>query len=239
MNKKDIEGLYFERFRERCLDLTGATVVPCEAPDFICCASDRNIGVEITRLFHGIDSGKFAPIAVHAFREKIIERSCRLYDAAGGEKVAIGVLFEDVSLKDHEAVARKLADLIGRFAHGMADDILITAEDDPSLSPEFLQIRIVHGSGHWTVSEVQVAPRLTPDLMQVTIHAKSSLEPTYRSKVDETWLLIVLDRYPLAGSLSVTDESLRATYTTPFDRVYLFLSMERELHRLEVSRCPG
>lgn len=45
MNNKQLDGFYFERFLALSPDLVGASIVPDEAPDFICrIAHSRALG---------------------------------------------------------------------------------------------------------------------------------------------------------------------------------------------------
>jgi hypothetical protein len=236
MTKKELERVYFDRLAALCPDLSGTTVESDEAPDFICKGSDRIIGVEVTRLFQNGGAGQPTPMAVFAFREQIVARAKEIYSGVGTELVRVGVLFEDIVLTDREAAARKLADHVVRLSRARPGDFVVSSDDEVSLSPEFALIRVIRGDGLWSVSEAQMASRLSPEILQEFIGAKSSLVPSYRTKAGEAWLLLVLDRYPLPGSFTVPESSLRSIYATPFDRVYLLLSMEQVLHRLSLTR---
>lgn len=235
VTKKEVERVYLDRFIEATGELRGANIIESESPDFLCTVAGRTIGLEVTRLFHDQRFGKHAPRAVHTFREQIVERARQLYMGTGRGGVHVGVPFEDCEIKDPEAAARKLAEFIAASVVDRADDFLASADEDSRLLPEFLQIRVNQGQGLWAVTEAQRAPHLTREILQSAVDSKAPCVEEYRRKADECWLVLVLDRYPLAGSFSVQENALTANFHTGFDRVDLLLSMERLSHRLKVS----
>lgn len=235
MTKKEQEQTYLTRFMESCRELDGATTAASESPDFISTVGKRSIGIEVTRLFHDDRFGKHEPRAVYSFREKIVERAKQLHASIRADEVHVGVLFEDYEIQDREVAALKLAKLIGAAAASRRGDFILVSDDLPELLPEFQIIRICRGAGSWMVTESQRAPQLTARDIQAALDEKSLLVPEYRTKAVECWLLLVLDRYPLAGSFSVPESTLSATYRTKFDRAYLLLSMECVSHRLQLE----
>lgn len=239
MMKKDLERVYYDQFVALCPELSGLAVHSSEAPDFICTGAGRTIGVEIMRLYQPSSKDSPSPMAVYSFREQIMSRAKEIYLGLGVEPVHVGVLFDDVMLTDRDAIARKLADQVARLVRARPGDFVANSDDEVSLFPEFALVRVIRGDGLWTVSEAQMAPHLTSAMLQTVVDAKSTLDPSYRARTRETWLLLVLDRFPLAGSFKVQDEALQATYTAPFDRVYLLLSIERAVHRLDLVRSKS
>ena len=98
--------------------------------------------------------------------------------------------------------------------------------DDLSYYPEeFISIDILRPfevtQPLWAVPDADVIPKFSIDAIQQVIDKKNVLTPAYRKKAQELWLLII-HGFALSSTFENEREVLRYSYSSDFDRIFLF-----------------
>ncbi len=96
-DKKQLEILLMEYFRESYADFPKGFVAPSESPDFIVSFKNHNLlGIELTRLYPGNATIPTAEqIALNAFRERIIELGKAIFEEHLPHKLFVKFLFSE------------------------------------------------------------------------------------------------------------------------------------------------
>jgi hypothetical protein len=91
--KKELERLYFRRFREAVPGLPPVDPTEPEPPDFLLTTPDMCLGVELTSLDLSPSPDERPKQEIKNLRKRIVEKAEDIYTQAGGLPVYVNVTF--------------------------------------------------------------------------------------------------------------------------------------------------
>ncbi|MHC4310803.1 MAG: hypothetical protein ACYSSN_12785 [Planctomycetota bacterium] len=206
-NKKSIEKLHLEYFKERCREFPLNVEDDDDygdKPDFLRKHSSGVLGVEHTRLFK-VTNQPNAPQALESFRQEIVNSAQKCCERD------IPPLLVKVWFYPNQVVPKRRKPEIKRISRALAGLIKKWHQENPSKfyetfrraseMPAIFRMSITRAwNGKtglpyhlWTVEAPAVAQNFTIEKVQSRINEKNGRYAEYLKKCDECWLLIVVD----------------------------------------------
>lgn len=241
--KKQLEILRMQYFRECYPDFPKGKIVPSESPDFIVILKSRNhLGIEMTRL-----NPKNASIPDDlrlteiAFREHLIGFAKDLFEQSSPLNLFVKFLFSEtnkIAPEREVAVAAQTVNAIrnaignrnseGFFRESILKDQLPEGLDEVFIaSHPDLKISMWERSNNLGVSENVV------DDIRMAIRKKDEKLRLYqKQRLNYYWLVITTDRLRGVKSYNLPDKILNHTFQSRFQQVFLFDLIKSDIFRL-------
>jgi hypothetical protein len=239
---KEREKLYAERFLV-VMNLSNYNLINNEAPDFILKSQSHVICLEVTELFRTYEEGKPPRQAIENKRERIITLASSIWNQHHYPNLEISVSFplsDSYPKTDILHLANQLVDIVSRNIPPTKSYNIIDAETEGNDFPEDIEsISVwnlpIYNQCSWSASDVSLIPSIDKSLIQSSISKKQNAD--YRvGKSSETWLLIVADGARLSSNFDFPQFILEETYTTSFDKVYLFDTLRKRVQLLNTQK---
>ena len=243
MNKAD-ERYFLEGFLRLHPGLEISALAESEEPDFLCLASGRPTGIEVTRFFFP-SYGPLPPQAISRYRREFGERLRAHHAASGLPPVTVSVHISNdtaiVTKTGRAALEGALFSFVGHNIPAVGSHI----EFDERNLPESLldlgihAISVLHHPNltkpFWSLAEGAFVPESESSLIQSILNKKNFRLPVYRKKAPMVWLLILSGSEGLHSMLDFDRDVLTANYKTDFDRLFVFRTYGPSTHELRIE----
>lgn len=204
--------------------------------------SAGRVGLELTQLYRSGSHTALPMKATESLRQQIVDRAHGLYKETGGPPLWVTVFFSLVSELRKSMVtelASRVADLVTATHAGMNARIELEAESDASDFPD--EIASIHirrlpilTEGFWNTWGVGFIPTYDPDQLQEILDRKEKSLSSYRDRCDATWLVIVVGGFAISSTVNFADSVYNHSYTSAFDRVFVFKNADEKSFELKV-----
>jgi hypothetical protein len=223
-------------------ELQEIKVADSEGPDFLCSVVGRRVGIEVTRFFFPTDGGS-PPQAAEAYRSRLASELRKEHLKSKITPVHVTViLFRDDALfnpSQRSALKKELFAFVSQRIPPSGSDV----EFDLDSLPESLWkkgvdvINIFHNAELtnpcWNFSYASAIPESKSSIIQGIIDKKARLIPEYRKKADKLWLLILSGSDGLHSTVYFDGDVLTHSYSSDFDRLFLFRTFGASAHELK------
>ncbi|WP_155623485.1 hypothetical protein [Burkholderia vietnamiensis] len=242
--RKHAESFYFERAQglltcwpRGTVDATG------EEPDIVVEGPAGKYGVEVTEMLR--DGVR----AVEETRRLICEKAQKLFlKSVSADCLDVKVVFREhaaLGLRAKDAAASDLAAIVGSRIDSIPSDVLSTRLEGGTdfESDLFTSIWLHHHPNYlrsrWQPVDAWWVPVASPADVQATIDKKERKVAAYRKRVEDVWLLIVLQGFSGSASWSVHDSVFEHQFCTTFDGVVLLDYAMNKAHLLAGARSSS
>lgn len=242
--KKQLEILIMDYFRENYLDFPKGKVLPTESPDFtISMKNYRTLGIELTRLNpRNADMPDELTIVENRFREQIIEKAKALFEHSSDLKLFVKFLFSDINKIEparEMIVGVQLANAIREALKYKRENSFFKISISKKLLPEGIDdVLVVNHQGMQTSiwersNNLGVSNNVVDDL-HFAIHKKDEklMRLYQRQRLNYYWLLITTDRLRGVRSFNLPDKVRNHKFESHFQHVFLFDLMKTEIYQL-------
>ncbi|HKJ78910.1 MAG TPA: hypothetical protein VKA10_05220 [Prolixibacteraceae bacterium] len=232
-DKKELEILLINYFRESFTDFPKGKIVPSESPDFLITFKNRHqLGIELTRLNPGNATLPDEQLLQkHKWREDFIERIRGLVEKDIPHRLFVKFLFSEVNPfpPENELVAAaKIAQSIRRCVSPKNPHNFFTLHLSKSeLLSGLDEILIVNHpkmqSSIWERSNnLGVSGNVIEDIRVSILKKDEKLRLYQKQRLNYYWLLIVTDRLRGEKSFNLQNQVQNHTFQSRFQHVYLF-----------------
>lgn len=227
--RKRRERFFFEEFVSG-VGLVAEIVEQREAPDMLVRASGRLIGVELTEFFVSPDSHGRALQAQESIGDQIATKAQRLYEQSGAPPAHVTLCFwpnRNLSDLNRDGTAKLLCE----FVRGLNLATWQRAEWKPGFPNSVLpdEVSFVHALGvpssdlaRWGVARAGWVAPLKLESLQRIIDSKAQRIESYRTVIDEVWLLIIADSFRPSSLVRRGSDFDGSVIQSPFCRTYFF-----------------
>ena len=231
----------------KALDINDVRIEESENPDFLLKCSGKNIGVEITHLYHNKHHSEVKSRAWEGECERVLNEAKIKWIERNQPKVNVSVTFnKDARFRRKEAKdwgknlsyiisgivpAPGKQSVVGKYApisHALKG-VSIPEEYDSIIidrSPEGMETS-------WTQSTGGALPKLEASFVQETLDKKNLRVSSYREKAEEIWLVICIEDFKYSASFDVNENATDHRYKSLFDKLYLISRRNSTLYELE------
>lgn len=242
-DKKQLEILLMEYFRESYTDFPKGIVTTSESPDFIVSFKNRHLlGIELTRLNPGYAVPQTSQeIAATTSRERIIELARELFEKHLHHCLFVKFLFSEKVIIDADRemiLAVQLSSIIREKVKDKKRNsffkILLT---QPELPEELESVLIVNHPGlknsFWERSNnLGVSTNVVEDIRNA-IHKKDEKMRLYqKQRLNYYWLLIFTDRLRGIRSYNLAEKVRNHKFESRFQHVFLFDLVKSDIYQL-------
>ena len=241
--KKQLEILIMDYFREIKADFPKGKLLPTESPDFtINLKSHRVLGIELTRLNPGNAQlpDDLALVENH-FREQIIERTKSLFEQRSKLKLFVKFLFSDTNKITPERelmVAVQAGNAIRTAIEFKSSNSFFNVSIPQSRLPEGIdEILLVNHpcmeTSIWERSNNLGISNDVVDDIRKAIHKKDEKLRLYqKNRLNYYWLLITTDRLRGSRSFNLPNKLDNNRFESRFQQVFLFDLMKADIYPL-------
>ncbi|WP_157655424.1 hypothetical protein [Burkholderia ubonensis] len=239
--RKHVESFYFERAQglltcwpRGTVDATG------EEPDILVDGPAGKYGVEVTELLRSDVR------AVEETRRLICEKAQKLFlRKINADCLDVKVVFREhaaLSPKAKDAAASDLAAIVGSRIASIPSGVLSARLEcwTDFESDLFTSVWLHHHPNcprsRWQPVGAWWVPVASPADIQATIDRKECKVAAYRNRVEDVWLLIVLQGFSGSAAWSVHDSVFAHHFCTSFDGVVLLDYAMNKAHVLAGAR---
>ncbi|WP_167615743.1 hypothetical protein [Maribellus sediminis] len=222
--KKQLEVLLINYFRE-CYDaFPKGRIVPAESPDFMVKApSKRLLGIELTRLHSAVSPDET--------QNRILQLSQELYERSDHHKLLVKVLFSEkhpIHAESELALSARLANSIRNAVKSRNERSFFNLNLESTQLPTGIEkLALIHHpqfeESVWeSVNSAYPSPDIVKDI-KVAIDKKEQKLPLYRRHhFDEYWLVISCDHIQNTRSFRKQNPIQDELFHSGFRRVFLF-----------------
>jgi len=241
--KKQLEILIMQYFRESYGDFPRGIVLSSESPDFLVRLKSKNVlGIELTRLNPGNakepDENLLKEIA---FRENLIQQTKELFENTSELKLFVKFLFSEKNIITREkeiSVAVEVVNSIRKvILHKKGNSFFKTSILESQLPVGIEEVLIV---GHpkletsvWERSNNLGISNDVVDDIRNAIHKKDDKLRLYRKQhLNFYWLLITTDRLRGVRNFNLSNKILNHKFVSRFQHVFLFDLVKSDIFQL-------
>jgi hypothetical protein len=241
--KKQLEILLMDYFRECYHDFPGGMVTPSESPDFVVkLNAKKQLGIELTRLnpFNAGPPDKYELKQIQT-RDKIIASAQAAFEYTSPLRLFVKFLF---SAKHHVteewelAIAARLARSIRQAVAGRHPASFFRESIPSEKLPEGLEsLLVVHHPALevsiWERSNnLGVSNNVVADIRKSIFKKDTKLGLYQKQRLNHYWLLITTDRLRGVKSYNLSGKILNHTFQSRFQKVFLFDLMRSDVFQL-------
>lgn len=242
-DKKHLEILLINYFRECYKDFPKGKPVPSESPDFIVkMRNRRELGIELTRLNPvnkvGLSDERLAQIRIW---DEIVAVSCELFEQHSALKLFVKFLFSDDAIGEERkiAVAVQTANLIRNSVRNRKKEQFFHEIIPTELLPKGLKdILIVNHpvmeTSAWErANNLGVSNDVVDDIRRA-IHKKDEklLRLYQKQRLNFYWLLITTDRLRGATKFNLGGKIMNHEFHSEFQHVFLFDLIKSKIYQI-------
>jgi hypothetical protein len=196
---KEFELFYLEKFKENLQNFPQGDICTDECPDFLVKNPNGIIGIELTHFYRQMPVGHLPLQQRESVRRKIINEAKSIYDESGFAPVHVHVHFGFnfcCRASEIKPVAERLAQLVGCSTQAHVQTAVLRRDEIQLLGIDLLHIeKHIKPKSYWSAPQASFVPNLQPDQLQGILDAKSRRCQNYRTKCDQAWLVIAMDRF--------------------------------------------
>lgn len=238
--RKHAESFFFERTQAllTCWP-TGIVDAAGEEPDIIVGWAQGRYGVEVTEMLRGEIR------AVEESHRLICEKGRkRFLNAVNADCLDVKVIFRDHSVmgqREQDAAATNLAAIVRTRIPSVPEGVFASRLEEGTdfESSLFTAVWLHHHPNcprsRWQPVGAWWVPVASVDHVQATIDKKERKVAAYRKRVEEVWLLIVLQGFRGSASWSVDDAVFSHQFETTFNGLVLQDYAMNKAHQLLVK----
>lgn len=231
--RKQLEILLINYFRECHSDFPKGKIVSSESPDFILKMKTRNrIGIELTRLN---PSNAVLPDAdglnQQKLQDQIISTAKSLFEQSSSLKLFVKFLFDDsIPVTDERllSVTVRTTNAIRKAVQNKKpDDFFYTTLNSNELPKGLENILVINHPAMvmpvWERSNnLGVSGDVMADINKAILKKDEKLFLYHRQSLNLYWLLIITDRLRGTHSYNLNNQILNHVFKSHFQNVYLF-----------------
>lgn len=242
LDKKELEQMHLDCFREAYGRFPEGKVESGEAPDFSILAPGRKLGIETTQLFRPVSSGSRPMQEQETLQQKVVDSAKNIFEECRSAGLDVCVFFNTHVLLSKRGVgplARKMATLVAenvprpgawneldwRIGSHFPEEISLMRVWYPTFDPE----------SFWSVSRWAFVAEIDPAEIQVILDRKNSRISDYREDSNEIWLLIVADGRNHSTSVKFLPTVATHRFRSMFDRTFVFRRLEKQIIQLKTD----
>ena len=244
MADKELEAWYLERFIPTCPDFPVGIISPSEEPDFLIAAAQGTCGIEMTRYYVPLTQGRGPHQEQESLRDRILQEAAELFSREDPRLVHVNVLFSlgsRLGKNDIQPLARGLTAAVVRLEVELGEFKAIDEDSplDAGLPDGIASIMVATSSkltrSSWHCDDVALTPEAGPQHVQSILDAKEPRVDAYRRSASSIWLVVVVDATRLSSVADFPSHTFEHSYSTSFDRVYLFFTGSSRSTRLSIA----
>ena len=242
-DKKQLEILLMQYFRESYTDFPKGLLKPSESPDFILMFKNRQrIGIELTRL----NPGNALPPDEDVLRkiqwmENMIARAKYLFEQNSPKKIFVKFLFSEkpeITPEREMMLAVQLANIIRNAVQDKKKESFFKISIPKNQLPgEISDVLIInHSALEFSVWErsnnLGVSNDVVADI-RTSIRKKDEKLGLYqKQRLNYYWLLIFTDRVRGVRDFNLSEKIVNHTFTSRFQHVFLFDLIKSDIYEL-------
>ena len=242
-DKKQLEILLLEYFRESYSDFPKGILAPSESPDFIVSFKNHHLlGIELTRLNPGnAVSQTPEQIVETALREKIIELGQGIFEKHLPHRLFVKFLFSEKKKIEADCemiLAVQLSSIIREKVKDRNRDVFFRISiTQPELPEELESVLIVNHPeliiSIWERSNnLGVSTNVVEDIRN-SIHKKDEKMRLYqKQRLNYYWLLIFTDRLRGIRTYNLAEKVKNHKFESRFQHVFLFDLVKTDIYQL-------
>ncbi len=242
-DKKQLEILLINYFRESLPDFPVGVVIPSESPDFTIRMKNKHmLGIELTRL----NPENAIPLSEEHLKdidekEHLIELVRNIFENSSPYKLFVKFLFSDgESIKSERQmmVAVQIANLIRQEVQNRkTENFFKISLNSSKLSVGIAEILIVHHpdlqTSVWERSNNLGISNDVVDDIRKAIHKKDEKLRIYqKQRLNYYWLLIFTDRLRGVRNFNLAEKVMNHRFQSRFQHVYLFDLIRSDVFQL-------
>jgi hypothetical protein len=242
-DKKQLEILLINYFRESYADFPKGKLSPSESPDFIVkMKNTHELGIELTRLNpinkNMPDKDQLTQIEI---REEIIDLSQKMFEQNSEFKLFVKFLFSDRNpvLKEKLLItAAQSTNAIRKAIQNKNTQSFFKVSIPGNFLPEGVdEILIVHHpemqSSIWErANNLGVSNNVVDDIRQAILKKDEKLKLYQRQRLNYYWLLIFTDRLRGVKNFNLANKIMNHHFKSHFQQVFLFDLIKSDIYRL-------
>lgn len=236
---KELEKHYLDQFVKTYHSFPEGSIVPSERPDFIVRQGNRNIGIELCRLYKDSRDDSLSIQAQKSWKANLLKRACELFEKESNEKYRVFISFEErTAIQKNNIdeistfISQKIIEKIKSIKPKEGSPIILGEWDLQPCNNIVSMIQVYDFSKYndysWTQNNVFNVEVVNSDNLAKIIGEKETLREDYQ-KCDEMWLLVVIDFWDLAMDQSIPTGFNLKIRNSKFDRIFLFKTIEEEV----------
>jgi hypothetical protein len=242
-DKKELEILLINYFRNCYEDFPKGQITPSESPDFVIKMKNQHeLGIELTRLNPVnksiSDENQREQIEI---RDELIGLSRDLFEQDSGFRLFVKFLFSEVKIISKEKqmlIAVQTANLVRQAVKNKSHDSFFKESVAITQLPEGLEeIMIInHPAIRVSVWErannLGISNDVVSDIRHA-IHKKDEKLRLYqKQRLNYYWLLITTDRLRGVKNYNLPDKIMNQEFQSNFQQVFLFDLIKSDIYRL-------
>ncbi len=221
---------------------------PGEGPDFALVTSSGRYGLEVTRILSPANGRPTSLRQMEGMREQVLNGAKAVWDRTIGVNVEVHVHWDTSAAPPKSTIADTAQKLVDVVSANLPDVGSLARVECSWRSPTALprgvhSISIVrlatYDRSYWVGANAAMIGDLTPELVQGRIDTKNAKVQQYRRKMNEVWLLLVLDSHNLSGMFELPESLFEHRFTSAFDRTALLDTFHRRAWDLVCVRPAG
>ncbi|HTV39551.1 MAG TPA: hypothetical protein VMF08_03175 [Candidatus Sulfotelmatobacter sp.] len=226
MNKAG-ELFYLEQFKRNHPGFPEGDVCPEECPDFLVKAENKTVGIEVTQYFRDGADGSKPPLQQReAIRERVLDEARQVAGQCllPGAYVFVHFDFNFYCVRSEvRTTAGKLVQLVGVALQASQKEIFLRRGEIEIKGVDAIFIKPIEGKNCiWRAPLASFVPTVTAEKIQSILSGKNARCDDYRSKCDEIWLIIVMDRFRASSFSLLPPLVMDHAYSHKFDSAFLF-----------------
>lgn len=241
--KKQLEVLLMNYFRECYPDFPKGSLVPSESPDFILTLKSRNnLGIELTRLNPlNAKEPDETELSKNKFRERIIESAKGLFEGTSSLKLFVKFLFsenEHIAEEREISVSVQLANIVRQTVANKNSRSFFREHLSANALPDgFEALLVVHHPemqvSFWERSNnLGVSEDVVADIRQAILKKDEKLRHYQKQRLNYYWLLITTDRLRGVKSYNLPNKIMNHSFQSRFQHVFLFDLIKSDVFHL-------
>ena len=242
-DKKELEILLVNYFRDCYPDFPKGYLTPSESPDFVIKTKNHHeFGIELTRLNpvnkDDPDADQLTQIQI---REEIIGLSQELFEQSSAFKLFIKFLFSEIKPIQSEQqmlFAVKVANVIRKVIQNRSTDsffrISVTGEVLPEGVDEILIVNhpAMKISTWERANNLGISMDVVDDIRQAIRKKDEKLGLYQKQRLNYYWLLIFTDRLRGVRNYNLAEKVINHKFESRFQQVFLFDLIKSDIYRL-------
>lgn len=242
-DKKQLEVLLIQYFKESYSDFPKGLVTASESPDFIVSFKNRHLlGIELTRL----NPGNAAlpdedEIKLNELRENLISQAKELFEQKSNHKLFVKFLFseENIIAEERQMItAVQLANIIRNAVLNVNEDSFFKTSVSANQLPNGLDDLLIINypalkTSVWERSNNLGVSNNVVDDIRMSIQKKDEKLRLYqKQRLNYYWLLIFTDRLRGVKNFNLHNKIVNHTFHSRFQHVFLFDLIKSDIYEL-------
>lgn len=242
-NKKQLEILLINYFRESYADFPKGMLKPSESPDFVLEFKNyQQIGIELTRLNPGNaavpDDEEIKKITG---RENLIARSKEVFEQSSSMNLFVKILFSEmveIASEREMIVAVQLANIIRQAVQNKSTESFFKLSFSGNQLPEGIdELLVIRHPGLespvWERSNnLGVSNDVVADIRTSIRKKDEKLRLYQKQRLNFYWLLIFTDRLRGVRNYNLAEKVINHKFVSRFQHVFLFDLIKSDIYEL-------